>query len=462
MKPQPRVLYLLNFVSMWECFSYYGMRVLLVLFMVHVLQYQDSEAFGLYALYTTLIELGGIFGGIIADKYLGLKRSIVLGGLTIAFGHICLSIPGESVPFFLGLGAIIAGTTLFRTNVAALLGQFYEENDPRRDAGYTLYYTGINIGGFLASILCGFVGEMYGWHAGFSLAALGMLLGNLSLFLGWKLLEDKGEVIAPSKWVSGVGVLGLTVLTCVASIALYYYELITPFIPLIAVAGLYVIYNKISLLTSIQKKGVKRLIVYVGLLIVFFMGEEQLGTSLVLFAERHVDRQTLWGMIPAASLITFNPFTILLLGPLLSRFMSKFKWDGLYKVAASFVFLGSAFVLLYAGSFAADGEGMIPLAYAIASIMMIALGEIFIGPTVYALAAEVAPTSYQGFMMGIVTMGFALANLCSGFLSQTMAIVDEASSLDTYTNVFKIIGCTTLILACVIIYVNKKRKVAIV
>src|SRR5262249_16053523 len=148
------------------------------------LGYSDEKAFGLYALYTTLIELGGIGGGIVADRYLGLKRSIVLGGITIALGHLSMTVPYSEFTFFLGLGLIVLRTSLFRSNVAAFLGHFYDENDPRREAGYTLYYTGINIGGFLATIGCGIVGEMYGWHAGFGLAAIGMLLGLIVLFLG--------------------------------------------------------------------------------------------------------------------------------------------------------------------------------------------------------------------------------------------------------------------------------------
>jgi POT family proton-dependent oligopeptide transporter len=134
MKSQPKELFLLNFVSMWECFSYYGMRVLLVLFMIHEFDLSDSEAFGFYALYTTLVEFGGVFGGMIADRLLGLKRTIMLGGWTIVCGHLSLIVPESKLCFYLGLGLIIVGTSLFRSNNPALIGKTNQENDPRRDA----------------------------------------------------------------------------------------------------------------------------------------------------------------------------------------------------------------------------------------------------------------------------------------------------------------------------------------
>ncbi len=382
MKGQPRALYLLNFISMWECFSYYGMRVLLVLFMIHKMHYSDGQAFGLYALYTTLIELGGLVGGFVADRYLGLKRSITLGAWTIALGHLTLAVPDSSWTFFLGLGIIVSGTGLFRSNVAALLGEFYEENDPRRDAGYTLYYTGINLGGFLATVLCGAVGEIYGWHAGFSLAALGMLSGNISLLIGRKLLEGKGEnkKVLFSKAKGLLSMLAIILAALAASVAIYNYTYVTPVIPFLALGGIYFAFKQSKETAAEHKQGLKKLLLYVFFLMVFFICEEQLGSSLVLFSERHFDRETMYGVIPAASLITFNPLTILIAGPLLSQVMQKIPLRGIHKIIMSFFLLGAAFCLLGIGCLMANSGGIVPLGFGITSIMVIALGEIFIGP----------------------------------------------------------------------------------
>lgn len=461
MNRQPRALYLLNFVSMWENFSYYGMRALLVLFMIQVFRFSDTEAFGLYAIYTTLVELGGVVGGIAADRYLGLKRSIILGSWTIALGHLCMAWPDSMLAFFLGLGLITAGTGLFRSNAAALLGEFYQENDPRRDAGYTLYYTGINIGGFLASLVCGIVGEVWGWHAGFSLAALGMLSGNIALLLGWRQLAGKGEKTNPAKSVNIAGILGLSLAAPLCAAAIYYYQVISPLIPFLAMGGIGYIFCQTKHFSMERKMQLRRLGIYVVLMMIFYGCEEQLGSSLILFAERHVDRDTGFGVIPAASLITFNPLTILITGPLLSRLMQKILMDGYIKIALSFILLSAAFGILYAGSQWASADEAVPFAFAISSIVLIALGEIFIGPTVYAYASEIAPAKFEGLIMSIVTIGFSLANLFSGWLSQLMAVSSQSDSLQIYANGFGLISAATIGLAGLIIIFNSRKKVVL-
>lgn len=454
MNRQPHALYLLNFISMWECFSYYGMRSLLVLFMVHEMSLSDSQAFGLYALYITLIELGGVAGGIIADRFLGLKPSIVIGGWTIMLGHVCLAFPNTQEAFFLGLGIIIAGTSLFRSNVAALLGEFYEDNDPRREAGYTIYYSGINIGGFLASLSCACFAEIYGWHAGFSLAAFGMLLGNICLLWKWKVLAG---VKSPDYTQTTFGIFGLAIAGPFFAYALYFQEFTALFVPLLALGGIGFALRQTKTCTQKQKSGFTFLAVLILFLIIFYMCEEQLGSSLVLFAEWHVDRETIFGIIPSASLITFNPLTILIAGPLLARFING-PIKGLNKIMIGFLLLGSAFYTLYAGCMLADSKEAIPLIYAAASIIMIALGELFIAPTVFAYASQAAPRHLQGLTMGMVTMGFALANLFSGFLSQRMAISEEADSMAIYSETFGMIGCAVFCLAAVLLMLNFRKK----
>lgn len=419
MQAQPRGLYLLNFVSMWEYFSYYGMRILLVLYMVMELQLSDSEAFIFYAIYTTLAELGGLIGGYVADRFLGLRRAVAIGGWTIAAGHVALAF-SESIPVFIsGLGLIVIGTALFRSNVAALLGTLYDECDSRREAGFTLYYTGINIGGFLATILCGLMAEMYGWHAGFGLAAIGMVAGNLALLFGKRILDSSCKMSQQKE-------------------------------------GSAFMKNVKALLS--QKVLVKRLAFCLLFLILFYAFEEQLGSTLVLFSERHVERITAWGTIPAASLTTFNPLTIILFGPILSRLLQRFSPGPLVMVGGGFALLGTAFSLLYAGCLSVSGGESVPLAYAIMSIVCIALGEIFIGPTIYSVASKGVPASLAGVTMGFVTVGFSLANMVSGFLSQAMAATTEDSTVAVYAGSFGGIGLIALALSVAIIGMNLTKK----
>lgn len=420
MNAQPRALYLLNFVSMWECFSYYGMRALLVLYMVQELNFTDSQAFTIYTAYISSLEFGGIFGGFIADRFLGLKKTIEIGGWTILLGHAFLALSESQTTFFMALAIIVLGTSLFRTNVGALVGKFYEENDPRRDAGYTLYYAGINVGGFLAAIACGFTGEWYGWHVGFGLAAAGMLCGILVFRLGKNSLKYKEE----DQQIDS-----------------------------------YPIREMLRLFRNC--KGLKLLGLYLIFLVLFYACAEQLGSTLVLFAERHIDRNTIFGTVPASALITVNPLTILVIGPFLYRLLQKISLTGISKIAISFVFLGSAFCLLNAGCLMTAYNTEIPLIYAIGSIFLIGMGELFIGPTVFAEASKAAPKAFSAVTMGLVTLGFSFANMTSGLLSQLMAVSEESSSLATYSGGFLIVGLSAFFLAITIFGINKQKTMEV-
>ncbi len=404
---------------MWECFSYYGMRTLLVLFMIHELHFNDSKALAIYAAYITLAEFGGVVGGFIADRFLGLKNAVAWGGWTIVLGHISLAISNSQSAFFLALGMIVVGTSLFRTNIAALLGTFYEDNDPRRDTGYTLYYAGMNIGGVLASIFCGIVGEVYGWHAGFGLAALGMLSGNIALILGKKIFANQLKTQLKEKTT-------VREILCSASIA---------------------------------KQGLKQFAFYISFLMLFYACEEQLGSTLVLFSERHINRETLFGTIPAASLVTINPLTILVVGPLIYRLLQEFTLTPTLKIAISFVLLGIAFCILNLGCILGATDDIIPLSYAVGSIFLIGVGELFIGPTVFASASKAAPRALAGLTMGMVTLGYSLANLLSGLISQLMAVTDEATSLEVYAGGFNMIGLMALSLAFILFKINQRQRV---
>jgi dipeptide/tripeptide permease len=210
-----------------------------------------------------------------------------------------------------------------------------------------------------------------------------------------------------------------------------------------------------------QINKLKKLFLYVFFLIIYFICEEQLGSSLVVFASNHVDRKTAYGYLPTATLITFNPLTILVTGPLLSKLMQKIPLDGMKKIMISFFLLGVAFCTLWLGCLTADSSQEIHLSLALLSIILIALGEIFIGPTVYAYASEVSNQKLQGLIMGIVTLGFALSNLLSGFLSQWMAVAEESSSFDTFLNSFRIIGLALLGFTLIVLLLNNRNKVFI-
>lgn len=438
MSAQPKALYLLNFVSMWECFSYYGMRALLVLFMTEEMGFTDSRALYVYALYTTLIELGGVIGGILADKVFGLRISLILGGWTLVLGHFCLAFLDTELCFYLGLAIVIIGTSFFRTNAAAYLGTFYEDEDSRRERGYTLYYAGINVGGLLATLLCGGIAETFGWHAGFSLAAFGMLIGNISLLLGKKCFpntrKEKIDMKIFALSTVSVGVLSLSI-----AFALSHAENTISFLPLAFLGALFFILQKARSCSFEEKRVFFCLSGYVFLLVLFYSVEELLGSTLVLFAERLVDRNTPLGVFPAESLSLFNPLTVLVAGFFLP---SLFKTGGVRKIGVGFSFLVGSFVLLFFASI----KEVVPLETAISSVILISLGEVLIGPTVYAMGAKSAPKRLIGFTMSFVSLGFAFANLLSGYLSQFMAVESGENASKIYHEGF---GMIALVFACV-------------
>ncbi|HVE77247.1 MAG TPA: peptide MFS transporter, partial [Gemmatimonadaceae bacterium] len=194
---QPRGLLLVSVVEMWERFSFYGMRALLVLYLVNAIGWSDGDASRLYGTYAGLVWLTPLIGGYLADRLLGTRRSLVIGALVIALGHFLLALQSMTM-FYAGLACVIVGTGFFKPNVSTMVGQIYREGDPRRDAGFTIYYMGINTGAFLAPLVCGWLGQRVGWHYGFGAAGVGMLVG-LAVYLWGRDTDLPGVGLPPDR-----------------------------------------------------------------------------------------------------------------------------------------------------------------------------------------------------------------------------------------------------------------------
>ncbi|MCE5315925.1 MAG: peptide MFS transporter, partial [Parachlamydia sp.] len=387
MTRQPKALYLIASVQMWECFSFYGMRVLLVLYMINILHFNDAQAFGVFALYTGLVELSGIVGGMLADRFLGLRRAISLGGWLIASGHLTLALGSHSTVFFPALALIIVGSSLFSTNLSALLSLYYADEDPKREAGYTLFYAGINLGSLLASILCGFIGEHFGWHYGFGLAAIGMLMGNLTLQFFGSILEGKGrenERRQPKKaWLSMALLLVLGVY-CVSQ-GLIYESHVLPFVPWICLLAVgYVAFN----LLKTDSKKLVRLLLYLMGLALFFAAEEQMGSSLMLFSDRHATKALLGIPVPPAVLQSINPAVIILFGTVMNGLCQRLSGFGHFpfRIVIPFGMTAAAFGgLAVACAYVALP---MPILLIMGAVLVIAFAELIIGPAVYSLCSE--------------------------------------------------------------------------
>lgn len=396
MTSKPRAIYLLAFTQGWESFSYYGMRALLVLYLISELKYQEGAAFAIYALYTCLIEFGAFLGGYLADRYMGLRRAVLLGGGLICIGHSLLTFAETEMLFFYGLSCIICGAMLFRSNLKAMVGALYKE-DVEREAGFTLLYMGINFGGFLAVIACSYVAEVYGWHAGFGLASFGMLLG-MGIFSFTHSEEEKTS--GSLGYVLPVMLLGLAGIAYALAHSHVAQGVILP-VGICLFAGL-----MMRLGREIPRHQMLTMLGILALLVLYFTFDELMGSLLMVYLENKVDRHLLGFEIPSAMITAVNPLVIIGLGPLLTRIRI-----GLVKrLGIAFLCLGTAFSILYLGQVAA--------LYVMLSFSLIALGELFIAPAVYAYCSGVAPENQKGLTMGIVTLAFSMASLLSGRISQ--------------------------------------------
>lgn len=446
MNQQPKVLYLLCAVKMWECFSYYGMRALLVLYLINQLGLSDLYAYGIYAIYGALFEFGGVLGGRVADRLLGLKQAIMWGGWLIAVGHICLSLQTTSWAFFSGLGLIVVGSALFSTNISALLGLFYQEDDPRRESGYTLFYIGINIGALLASIFCGVIGELYGWHYGFGLAAIGMIAGNILFLYFQQLLEGKGELQRDNPSLSekfmGYGLLALSVPICVAMVV--WEEVFMPIMPCLNLFCLLYVGRKMLYSGKFSKQSLALLGLYLAALSLLYAAEDLSASALLVFSERFATG-TIGGVtVPVTALLSLNPFIIILGG----FFMSRWKMGNTHQM----VIIG---LLLCAGVFAAlaiacyfpNHEGLVPSLMVAITVIVISLGEVLLAPAVLAYCSQISPKEWSGATMGLIPVGVSLGNITAGFLSKSMAV--SSGSLEAYqlgfAHISLLLGAMTVI-----------------
>ena len=442
----PRGLFTLFFTEMWERFSYYGMRALLVLFMVDVLQkgglgFDTKVAGSIYGLYTAFVYLAALPGGWIADRLLGAQKSVWYGGIIIATGHFTLAIPSKEA-FFLGLLQVVLGTGLLKPNISAMVGQLYPEGGARRDAGFTIFYLGINLGAAIGPLICSWLGEKVNWHYGFGAAGVGMVLGLIQYKLTLKHLGTAG--LAPEHrrqatgaqqgldrgWLlvaGGLGLIGLVVvLSLLGTIQFNPVKLAqgTTYV-IVGMAAVY--FTLIFIFGQLDAMERKRVAVVVVLFIaaaMFWSGFEQAGSSLNLFAERHTDRLMSWFNyeVPAGWFQFFNPFFIITLAPVFSALWValarrnvnpsipvKFAM-GLIILALGFMIIGTAAKLVVKGDLVSPW-------WLIFTYLLHTIGEICLSPVGLSSVTKLAPRRFVGQMMGIWFLGASLGNLIAGLVA---------------------------------------------
>jgi POT family proton-dependent oligopeptide transporter len=378
----PRGLPLLFVVEMWERFSYYGMRGLLVLYLVNSLRWSDADAANLYGTYTGLVYLTPLIGGWLADRWLGTRRSLVIGGCVIAAGHFALALPGMAA-FYGGLGLIIAGTGFFKPNVSTMVGQLYAEGDPRRDSGFTVFYMGINLGSFLAALVCGWVAQTFGWHWGFAAAGIGMMLGLAAYLWG------------RGRYLAGIGLPPTSA------------PLTDSRVDAAAERG------------ADDWRRVLALVIVFVFAIAFWAGFEQAGSSMNLFADRHTNRLVGGFQIPTPWFQAINAFGILLFAPLFAWMWQSLSRRGrepstAAKMVLGLVLLGMGFALLAVGGKISDGGVRVSPMWLLGAYTLHTWGELCLSPVGLSYVTKVAPARFASLLMAAWFLATSAGNKIAG------------------------------------------------
>jgi POT family proton-dependent oligopeptide transporter len=435
----PRGLSTLFFTEMWERFSYYGMRAILVLFMTNAVAtggmgLDDVTATAIYGLYTAAVYVVALPGGWIADRVLSLRRSVFWGGTIIALGHFTLAIP-HIIAFYIGLTLIVIGTGLLKPNISAMVGDLYPEGGARREAGFSIYYMGINLGGFLGPLVCGYLGEVVDWHLGFGAAGVGMVLGLIQYSLGGRHLGTAGELRPEVKTPAArsaarrallrtlEGVAGLALISATLQAMGVIRLSLVGFVNwtglfIVSLAGFYLLYVVLfGGLTTVEKKRVGVIAVCFLAAACFWSGFEQAGSSMNLFAERLTRRMVGGWEMPASWLQSVNAVFIILLAPL---FSALWLWLGTRnpsipaKMGFGLIFLGVGFAVLAWGSTTATLENPVSPNWLVVTYFFHTVGELCLSPIGLSSITRLSPARYVGQMMGIWFMGAALGNLVAG------------------------------------------------
>jgi len=455
-KGNPLSLSTLFFTEMWERFSYYGMRALLVLYLVNSLNYSESDALHIYAVYTGLVYLTPLIGGYLADRFLGAQKSIFIGGLTMMIGHFLMAFPDY---LYLAIGMLIIGNGYFKPNISSLLGRLYKSNDLRRDSGFSIFYVGINLGAFLAPLIVGYVGETINWHYGFAIAGFGMLAGLVQFSYGQKKIinedttnQSKKLKLADWSLISIISIINIPLILLILEIN----QVLNNFFFEILLASIVIIFSylftrKKQLLSA--KEDLKK-IIYIGVLsifvIFFWVGFEQAGGSLTLFANNSVDRNFLGFIIPASFFQSINPLIIILIGPMIANFWlrvdrSKNNINTPQKMGLGLLLLAGGFFLITVVNSASDTS--ISLWWLVGVYFLHTLGELCLSPIGLSMVSKVSPKKIASLMMGFWFLSSAVANFMAGKLPAVL----ESNNLDLFT----FLTVTSLVAGLLLLLISK-------
>ncbi len=445
----PKGLYVLFFAEMWERFSYYGMRALLIFYLTKHWLFADDKANLIYGAYTALVYITPVLGGYLADRYLGQRKAVLFGGIILAIGHGLMAVEGTGGQadatinvFWAALAFIIVGSGFLKANISVIVGQLYSLTDTRRDGAYTIFYVGINVGAAVGTILVGYLGETYGWGYGFGLAGIGMVLGLVVFVLGRPLLMGQGEPPKPLSKTTEWSLYGIGVASVAVIWALVQYQSVIQ--SLLAISGIallgYVLYESFKL----EKEPRERMFAILFLIALnpLFWGLfEQAGGSMNLFTDRYVDR----GGVPASLFQSINPIYIVLFGPL---FAALWVWLGKRgsepsapaKFGLALLQMGIANLVLVWGAGAYGLAAMTPVLFVFLYYLLATTAELCLSPVGLSAMNRLAPKHLASLIMGAWFYMTAVGNFVAGKIGEATGGEGGAMTKEGLLDIYQMFG----------------------
>ena len=467
----PKGLYILFMVEIWERFSYYGMRALLALFVAAPLiginpgyGWDNERTLAFYGWYTMLVYLSSIPGGILADKYIGQKKSVMIGGILLVIGHSILAIDAQWA-FFTGLAFIIIGVGGLKANISSMVGGLYKQGDSRRDKGFYIFYIGINIGAFFGALATGYMAVKYGWHYGFGLAGLGMIFGQVVFMWGGKYLKGVGEAPAVntnddsettsfgellSNLMKSPKQLGITLVLMIVSVFLamtyasgiekYAYSLLGIFLAWVF-GFMTMIYNDID---EVEKDKFSVLLLSFLIVIVFLGAFEQAGGLMNLYTQQKTNRmiEFLNFEVPSAWFQSINAFFIITLGTAIASFWIWWQkigkeYSSMFRMAVGVIITGLGFGFMSMASLEYTESGSSAMFWLVLAYFLHTVGELCTFPVALSFITKVAPVKYVSIMMGVFWAATGLGNKVAGLIGE---FSQQAGEFEIFTGILVFCG----------------------
>lgn len=466
----PRGLFVLFYAEMWERFSYYGMRALLVLYLTKFWLFADGRANLLYGAYTSLAYITPVLGGYLADRYLGQRKAVLFGGVLLAVGHLFMAYEGmqgatdplvkQADPainvFWLALALIIVGTGFLKANISVIVGQLYRLTDTRRDAAYTIFYMGVNVGAAMGTILVGYLGETLGWSWGFGLAGIGMVLGLIIFVIGRPALMGNGEpprALARPREMTlyGSGLAAVAVIW----LLIQYQSVIQNLLIVSGVAMLlYTLYEAFKLPKE-PRERIFAVLFLIALNPVFWGLFEQAGGSMSLYTDRYVDR----GGVPTSLFQSINPIYIVTLAPL---FAGLWQWLGKRglepsapaKFGLALAQVGLAFLVFVWGANSVGAAALTPVIFVFLLYFLQTTGELCLSPVGLSAMTRLAPVHLGSFIMGAWFYMTAVGNFVAGKIGEATGGETGEMSKEVALSIYSQIGWTTIGIAALVLVVS--------